>query len=807
MGINIDCPVRTEEGNCFLDFLEAFPSSHPRKVTRGLPREAEGPLSVLAVEGLPLSQGPLWKALDRALGMLSPGGDLFLRMPNARAWHRVKGALDGHASLLGPAGTPHDPLLPVSRADLVKSLFYSGLVIREIVDVPGMASPPGRELQEVLWEHDLDGASLTREARVEWYYVHARREEAPAGSVLLSAPSREAGEEARNSIERILPPRWEVVVSVYGEEDEITETEAWNRALTRSRGDRVWLLRAGQRPPAGWLERNLPLLFRKKTCVLPGESPDLAGLLIHRKDLLECGPLPWFLESAAVAAEEFRMALAHASARIEISPAVFHGPPAPAGGAGEEAEAFMERWSWQGRESRVAEKKRSLAETPWEGREPKISLCMMARNEEACLERCLRSALPAVDEIVLVDTGSTDRTVEIARSFGAKVIRFPWNGSFSEPRNAGLRECTGDWILVLDADEELTPGSAEKIRKAVKDPTVAAYHLTFHNLNDGRERTRGVRITRLFRNLPGISFTNRIHEQVIHSLMERAEKLDLTLAESDAVVIHHGYVSEVMEKKGKKERNWALFESQVEERPDDHYSWYKFGDFLRRFGTPEESREKFEKALDLILRLPDVLLRQVPYAAEVATLLALEEAKRENYEKAEELLFLALDRFMATPNTWYIAAGVALRMGKPGLALELYDKCLGFHGAVLVVPVEDGLSDFASWHAMGAAWSMKGHHFRAKEYMEAALAVKPDYLPAGLGCSALLLEEGNPAGAVTLMKKYLEKHPESDVVWEQGASILERLGLGEKARLWRTRAGNARRRRETAGAGSNVNGG
>ncbi len=772
------------EGNCFEEFLRVS-SAPPERMRRRLPRPEEGPFPALALLGIPLSEGPLWKALSRAFDALRPGGDLFLRVPNARAWHRVKTALEGRSSLFAPAGAPHDPLLAASREDVARGLFYAGFVTREIADVPGMDVVPGREVLEALWECDLDGASLEREARVEWFFVHARREEPLAGSVLLAAESPGEGAETKAYLEGILPPRWEVVVSLPREGEEAGECELWNRAFSRSRGDRIWLLRAGQRPPAGWLSARLEFLFRKKTCLLPEETSDLAGLLIHRKDLAAFGPLPWFWKSAAVAAEEFRLWMVHAGMDVRAAGEPIPGPAGSAAGAEREAREFMERWSWQARESRVAEERRSKAEVPWKGREPRVSLCMMVRNEESCLERCLESALGAVDEIVVVDTGSTDRTVEIARSFGAKVVEFPWNGSFSEPRNAGLKECKGDWILVLDADEELAPGSAEKIREAVKDPTVAAYHLTFRNLNDGKERTRGVRITRLFRNLPGISFSNRIHEQVIHSLMERAEPLGLVVKETDVEVIHHGYVSRVMEKKGKKERNWELFEKQVEEKPEDHYSWYKFGDFLRRFGTPEQSREKFRKALELIERLPDVHLRQVPYAAEVATLLALEEAKKENYEKAEELLLWALDRFMATPNTWYIAAGVALRTGKPGLALELYDRCLGFHDAVLVVPVEDGLSDYASWHAMGAAWSMKGFPRRAREYMEAALSVKPDYLPGVLGYTALLLQEGDPGRAVAVLGRYLKKHPGEEVVRRQGAAILEKLGLREQAEAWR----------------------
>ncbi|MFQ5343155.1 MAG: tetratricopeptide repeat protein, partial [Anaerolineae bacterium] len=89
-----------------------------------------------------------------------------------------------------------------------------------------------------------------------------------------------------------------------------------------------------------------------------------------------------------------------------------------------------------------------------------ISLCLIARDEEAHLPRLLDSVGEAVDEIVLVDTGSTDRTMEIARSYGARVIEFPWRDDFSAAKNEALRHATGDWILHLDADMYFEPGQA-----------------------------------------------------------------------------------------------------------------------------------------------------------------------------------------------------------------------------------------------------------------------------------------------------------------------------------------------------------
>ncbi|MGH9426892.1 MAG: glycosyltransferase family 2 protein, partial [Terriglobia bacterium] len=94
-------------------------------------------------------------------------------------------------------------------------------------------------------------------------------------------------------------------------------------------------------------------------------------------------------------------------------------------------------------------------------RRPKLSLCMIVKNEQRWLEDCLNSVKELVDEMIIVDTGSRDNTVEIAQRFGARLFDHPWSGDFSEARNHSLGSATGDWILVLDADEKLAQRDAK----------------------------------------------------------------------------------------------------------------------------------------------------------------------------------------------------------------------------------------------------------------------------------------------------------------------------------------------------------
>ncbi|MDT7961519.1 MAG: glycosyltransferase, partial [Armatimonadota bacterium] len=140
----------------------------------------------------------------------------------------------------------------------------------------------------------------------------------------------------------------------------------------------------------------------------------------------------------------------------------------------------------------------------------RITLSMIARNEAEYLEECLKSVQGVVDEIVLVDTGSTDATPQIAEKYGAKVIYAEWQNDFAAARNIALQHATGDWILVLDADERLTPESKQAILNAVRHPQFVGYYLEILN-EMGAGDYFVHRLVRLFRRVPYARWEGAIH--------------------------------------------------------------------------------------------------------------------------------------------------------------------------------------------------------------------------------------------------------------------------------------------------------
>ncbi len=196
----------------------------------------------------------------------------------------------------------------------------------------------------------------------------------------------------------------------------------------------------------------------------------------------------------------------------------------------------------------------------------RLSLCMIVRDEEEMLPRTLEAVRPAVDEIIVVDTGSQDRTIEIARSFGATVIEREWTGSFSDARNASLEAATGDWFIYLDADEVLVVEDIDRLRNLLGQTWREAFFL--HETNFTGNDVAGVSVVhsalRVFRNRSNYRFSGRLHEQIaIHLPAYLPERL----AQSPVRVNHYGYLGVVRESKDKARRNLDLLLAQRQETP------------------------------------------------------------------------------------------------------------------------------------------------------------------------------------------------------------------------------------------------
>ena len=244
------------------------------------------------------------------------------------------------------------------------------------------------------------------------------------------------------------------------------------------------------------------------------------------------------------------------------------------------------------------------------GRKNSLSLCMIVKNEERYLAACLKSVRDVVDEMIIVDTGSTDKTREIARVFGAKIFEFPWTGDFAVARNYSLTHAEGDWILVLDADEVISPLDHAELKTLLnrRSPAPAAYSIITRNYttnvsiigwtaNDGKypEETRlGWMISgkvRLFPRRSDISFRNAVHELVEKSLEEA--KIPVF---NCGIIVHHFGKLDTDKDTQKGEDYYLLGKMKYESDPNN-------AKYVSELAKQALVLNRIEEAVDLWLKL------------------------------------------------------------------------------------------------------------------------------------------------------------------------------------------------------------
>jgi glycosyltransferase involved in cell wall biosynthesis len=226
-----------------------------------------------------------------------------------------------------------------------------------------------------------------------------------------------------------------------------------------------------------------------------------------------------------------------------------------------------------------------------------LSLCMIVKDEVVTLPACLASVRGVVDEIVILDTGSSDDTIAVAQDAGAQVHRFEWTNDFAAARNASLTHARGDWILVLDADERLLPVAIPAIRQLVAGQElagVAAADVLLVNLvrhEAGAKQSPYTLVSRLFRRHPDLQFQRPYHETVDESV-DRVRQREphwqvVTLA--DVAIDHGGYRPDAVVARAKVERARSILESMVAAHPADPYGCNKLGALYLQNGLQEKA--------------------------------------------------------------------------------------------------------------------------------------------------------------------------------------------------------------------------
>ena len=300
----------------------------------------------------------------------------------------------------------------------------------------------------------------------------------------------------------------------------------------------------------------------------------------------------------------------------------------------------------------------------------RLSQCMIVKNEEKNIERALGWAKRIAFEQIVVDTGSTDKTVELAEKLGAKVYHFEWINDFAAAKNYAIEQASGNWIAFLDADEYMTSVDAKKLmiylRNILSDSEMKQKYLALNckwsQVNDEGRPFALHNQERVFRNLPTVRYTGRIHEHLtlVSDDIARAEEL---------TIIHTGYSDTAYEDTKKSERNIELLRAEQQEKPDDENIMIYLADSL----VISEYEEKVAEGEELYWQVINNGVNVNPTLLKGAYLYFLERLSK-NDEKLSEFEALSQKAIGLRPHDMDYLYYQAIALKKKGKDREAWEQ-------------------------------------------------------------------------------------------------------------------------------------
>ncbi len=305
---------------------------------------------------------------------------------------------------------------------------------------------------------------------------------------------------------------------------------------------------------------------------------------------------------------------------------------------------------------------------------PVLSLCMIVKNEIQNLPRCLASVKPYVDEMVVVDTGSQDGTPEIALKSGAKVKNFEWCDDFAAARNYAISQASGDWILMLDADEELVVESEDFWQQLTSRPEILAYSPTYIEVNDQVDITPSYRFS-LFRNISELRYVGRYHEMLMYQ-NQNFPSTQLSHIES-LTILHYGFSkSQVLQKN--LSRNIPILERI---RQSSGLSLKLLYCLAEMYGNTEQ-QELYEECYAEVFErlLPNLLDGNPPedfsFVIPMIYSLGVQSLVQKDYETARLLAQRGIEWCSNSPELNYLAGATLRALGFLVGAVAYFEKCI-----------------------------------------------------------------------------------------------------------------------------------
>ncbi len=366
---------------------------------------------------------------------------------------------------------------------------------------------------------------------------------------------------------------------------------------------------------------------------------------------------------------------------------------------------------------------------------------MIVRNEEAFLEECLRSVQGLADEIIIIDTGSTDRTKDIAHAFTDKVYDYQWHDDFAAARNESLRLATKDWILILDADEVIDVNDHNSIKQALNDWDVDGYKIVTYNYNNDSSISGwhpasdsslaksflgwypSLKV-RLFQRQPGILFVGQVHEMVDSSILARQGTISIL-----PLPVHH-YGAQ----KESSQSYFELTQKKITLHPDDAKAYYELGIQYKEQGKLAEA----EAAL-----IHSLTLDPLPITPQLN--LALVQQKQGKYDQAIRIYESVLAKSPAAAEAYFGLGYCYFQKQDLNQALQYFQQAVFYNETYIDAYIN-----------IGALYEKQGKYSDALVSLQQALSITPRHPRANYNMGVVYEKLGHITEAIHYYTQALE---------------------------------------------------
>lgn len=409
---------------------------------------------------------------------------------------------------------------------------------------------------------------------------------------------------------------------------------------------------------------------------------------------------------------------------------------------------------------------------------PNISACMIVKDEEQFLGQCLESLKGTVEQIVIVDTGSTDRTVEIAKEHGAEVHHFNWCDDFAAARNFALEQVRGDWILILDADEVLTSQGRKGLKHDTQQTDFLGYRVRCTNLepsdNGGYQQMVDAWhfIPRLTRNAPGLHFVGTIHEQIFSSVLIRAQEWEMEGGFGETEIEHYGYAKEIKKSRNKTERNISLIKKALEKNPHEPTLLMSYALDLFNRGDIEMALDKLRESFDLVKEYPSKSLAPEVRERLINVFINL-LLQAEMYDELIEVANSQLAKDCGpTSSILFMHALALFKSGRSTEAIEPLRECIAKRNDRTYTSPFRGAVGTPPFHLLADCLGRAGDLDGALEGYKTALEMDPDSPGIRHDYAKLLAHQERPEEAIELLNQAIQLGSMDSLLWTLGSQIV-----------------------------------